>query len=133
MKKLLFGLVVTLLMLSAESSSAQELSVHFEFGRKSQNCGGFGICILRLELKLDLSIPAPLIGLRQGNVQIKFRPEFYLANKSKFQNGYLVLEEDFVMEQEITKALGLADGHRLKTGKYLVVFDKTTNTYNCTF
>ena len=138
MKKLVFGLIATV-MLSA-TSFAQETTpkenpplIEFEFGRKSKNCGGIGVCKFKINLTVENAVTLITALARNGKIQAVMSPTFYKNNAKAFPNGYLVLEEDYKIDLETTRRLGVADNYTIKTGKYLVVFDKSTNTYNCTF
>lgn len=137
MKKLVFGLIATV-MFSA-TSIAQETPpkdpplIEFEFGRKSKNCAGIGVCKFKINLTAENAVMLITALARNGKIQARMSPTFYKDNAYGFQNGYLVLEEDYKIDLETTRALGVADNYTIKTGKYLVVFDKSTNTYNCTF
>ncbi len=141
MKKLLFGLIATVTF--GSMSYAQKTGdnpaghvpvIELVFGRASQNCHGFGICRFHINLNADnLSTIATVIANPEQFMTLFMKPDFYKANASKFQNGYLVIEEDFVLDHETSRTIGLPDNYTVRKGKYQIIFDKTTNTYNCTF
>lgn len=140
MKKLILGLIATVMFAGTSYAQKTEVKtegrplIEFEFGRKSKNCGGFGICILRINISPELGAEIIQALLLPGGVlKVAMPPKFYKDHASAFQNGYLVVEEDYVIDRETTKAIGLKDNYTIKTGKYKVEFDKNSNTYNCTF
>ena len=142
MKKLVFGLMAFMLLSSsvfAQSVPPKDKPplIELQFGRKSLDCAGFGICVFRVNLFAEdvaQVASAVLMFFRpDGHVKIQMGSDFYKRNAKSFQNGYLVLEEDFEIDRETMRAVGVSDPYTIKRGKYQVVFDKSTNTYNCTF
>src|SRR6478672_455225 len=137
MKKFLFGLIAIVFLsapMVAQTTTEKPPLIELEFGRKSMNCGGFGICVLRINVTVeDVVTLVTAIANPAGLINLKMSPTFYKDHSKSFQNGYLVIDEDFRIDLETTRKIGVADGYTIKKGKYQVVFDKSTNTYNCTF
>lgn len=133
MKKLLFGFLASLLLLSADVFAQDAPFIQLEFGRKSKNCAGIGICVLKINASLKNVVELINAVSSNGRIKTSFTPAFYEKNKHHFQDNHIVLEEDYVIDRKTTQAIGVADNYTIKTGKYPVVFDKATNTYNCAF
>jgi hypothetical protein len=135
MRKFLFGLLA--IVLWGAPSIAQNTNpplIQLEFGRKSQNCGGFGICVFRVNATVEDVINLVTVFMSPKSLlMMKMSPTFYKNHIGAFPNGNLVVEEDFVLDPETARAIGATAGYTIKTGQYKVVFDKSTNTYNCTF
>jgi len=137
MKKYLFGLVAVFFLsapMVAQISSEKPPLIELEFGRKSKECGGFGICVLRINATAEdvVSVVTAFIN-PMGLFGLKMTPTFYKNHIKSFPNGYFQIDEDYRIDLATTRKLGLPDGYTIKQGKYQVVFDKSTNTYNCTF
>ncbi|HLA56459.1 MAG TPA: hypothetical protein VK623_10185 [Flavobacterium sp.] len=139
MKKVLFGLIATMMFStvsfgqSKTTTASKEQSIHLEFGRKSRNCGGFGICVFTIDITWA-ELAAILAGKTADNhIKLTLSDKFYTENKSRFVDGDLVMEEDFALDAGTSRSLGFSDVYTIKKGKYQVVLDSKTNTYNCTF
>lgn len=121
----------------AQTNPPKPPLIELEWGRKSLNCTGFGICKFRVNLFAEDVVQvatAVLMFFRpDGQVKIQMGADYYKKNARVFQNGYLVMDEEFVIDRETMKAVGVSEPYTIKRGKYQVVFDKSTNTYNCTF
>ncbi len=138
MKKLLFGLIATVMfgfVGSAQVKSdtkSQESKIHIEFGRKSKDCGGFGICVFTIDLTIeDLINIIGVLKTSDNGVKVNFTKEFYLQNEAMLKSGYLTLEEDFTIDEKTSLGLGFRESKILKAGRYPLKFDSSSNTYNC--
>lgn len=148
MKKLVFAFLFlgTFFAASAQSSGSNPPTqpkpgeqngsyVHIDLGRKSKDCTGFGVCKFDLSLTTGdiVAIIGGIFTGHFGNIQIQviLNRQVYENNIKKFPRGAFVLEEDFVLSEETTRALKLPPGSRLKAGNYKLVLDRNTNTYNC--
>ncbi|RZJ36007.1 MAG: hypothetical protein EOO51_02925 [Flavobacterium sp.] len=138
MKKFIFGLIATVLLsgvgiAQTRTTTSPSQKIHIEFGRKSKNCEGFGICVCTIDITIEELIA--LFHARKtsdGRLQIMMSPESYNANKARFSGNYLQVDEDFVVDSNTSRALGFGSDYRIKTGKYTIVFDSSSNTFNCT-
>jgi hypothetical protein len=138
MKKLLFGLMATMMLTIsyAQTSVPKEDPplIELEFGRKSRGCAGFGICKFKVTITVETAVTLITAFARSnGTLTMTMSKDVYLKNIKNFPNNYLQVDEDYIIDRETTKAIGIPDNYTIKTGKYQVVFDKATNTYNCTF
>lgn len=139
MKKFMFGLIATVILsapIFAQTTPPKEENppvIELEFGRKSKDCGGFGICKFKIHLTPEVISTLIAAFAKNGKIQARMSPAFYKNNAKSFPDGYLVVEEDYRIDLETTRAIGVADNYTIRTGRYQVVFDKSTNTYNCTF
>lgn len=139
MKKILFGLIATVffgLSANAQKTSSdsqnQTSKIHIEFGRKSKDCGGFGICKFTIDLEIE-DILAIINAFKTSNdgLNINFTKEFYSKNERFLNSGFLTLEEDYIMDKETSLKLGFKYPKTLKKGKYAIKLDSKTNSYNC--
>lgn len=115
------------------TSAPNEQKIHLEFGRKSLNCAGFGICIFRIELEVSDVIAIVQAFFNNGRLQVNLPAAFYDANKSKMVNNVITIEEDFLIPATETSKMGRSTGYTIKRGKYPLVLNPDTNTYSCTF
>jgi hypothetical protein len=139
MKKILFGVIATVffgLSANAQKTSSdsqnQTSRIHIEFGRVSKDCGGFGICKFTIDLEIE-DVLAIISAFRTGDggVNLNLTKDFYNKNEKHLKTGFLILEEDFVIEKNTSLKLGFKDSKTLKKGRYPVKFDTKSNTYNC--
>jgi hypothetical protein len=133
-----FSINTTFAQGTTEPPKSDPPVIEFQFGRKSRDCAGIGVCVFRVNLtasqiiKFVTAFAVPGGNVLTGLLRVQFAPEFYNANRNHFSNGFLVLEEDLTLDKETTRATGLPDNYKLRKGKYRVTFDGKTNTYNCT-
>lgn len=140
MKKFILILSIALMCYEGSAQNTIPLTgtkdapiIEIVWGRVSKNCLGIGICHLRsAPISNALNEALTLVGLGDFAV-FRFTPEGYNANKRKFVNNAIVLEEDYKLDPVLARQVGLPDGYTIKKGVYKIVYDKKTNTYNCTF
>lgn len=139
MKNFIFGLLAVLLFsmsgfAQTKTSAPKEERIYIKFGRVSKDCGGIGICEFTFQVEVEdiINIITAFFD-RNGNLQIKIPAHVYETNKSKFANNSLSIEEDYVVPLAETSKMGRSSSFTIKTGKYPLVFNSSTNTYNCTF
>ena len=120
----MFGTCVT----NVEESNAPVVvvTISMEIGRKSRDCAGFGICKTTVDVDIDLNT----ISVQDdgnGNLLFVFPERFYQTYAStQFSNMKFVLEEKYVVDTDVVKALG-AGSITLAAGTYTVV--KTAKGY----
>lgn len=149
MKKLLFAVFFALtgiLDMSAQVPAPDTSQlVQLEFGRRSKECGGFGICVFRVHINEEtapvliklvaafLRTETPSTPSNKGALAVTFPAEFVKANSTFFTNSQIRIDEDLVLDKATTRALGAPDNFTIKKGIYKVTLNTKTNTYNCTF
>ncbi len=142
MKKLLFALLLCVSCFSeslaqASSGGTESSLIYIDWGRKSKECKGFGICDIKIKVTTADTFGLVSMILTGGiyipNVEIVFDRQYYDSHKAQFVNGYLVIEEDYVLSSEVTRALKAPGNLKIKAGKYKVNFNASTNKYSCTF
>ncbi len=118
-----------------------KISVVLDIGRKSRNCRGFGICkvTITIELKgnqnLDFNeVNGILTNETKGKVTLVV--PYDKTNKSKFvketlSKEYFLVEEDFVMPDDVLKKLELTGKYVIKKGKYKI--NRTKEGYKIVF
>ncbi|ESU29167.1 hypothetical protein FLJC2902T_12090 [Flavobacterium limnosediminis JC2902] len=144
MKKLVFGFVVLFGLNATASGSVKsgelnkcmdvlnekcvigdnllKLNFHFEFGRASKECAGWGICKLDVTLEGE---PSDFIGMmnRNGNLQIEISKKGMDSIAKIFGGKTIIIEEDFTLSKEVCYKVGLKEGYTIKAGKYSIVTD----------
>ncbi len=140
MKNFLFALFFSFFCLTESSAQAPQSGsyVYIDWGRQSKGCVGFGICDIKVNMTLQdaVGIVTAVVAMNPSflpEIQLVFDRLYHDNHKAQIQNGYFVIEEDYILSAETTRALKLPAGHRIKAGKYKVVFDSKSNKYNCTF
>jgi len=138
MKKLLLALIVVLTFTNGsfaqKATTGKTPLIEIEFGRKSKDCGGFGICVFRVNIGIEEAVAlVNAFANVKGLMDLKMSPQFYKDNIKSFPNGYFLIDEDFTIDLETSRAIGFSKEYTIKKGKYKVALDKSTNTYNCTF
>lgn len=141
MKKLLLMLSFALLSVISYGQKTIDIKnegegpkVQITFGRESMDCRNIGICKFKVEITWDdvVNLFTAIVS-KQGKLKIVFDKATFEQNKSSFQKNAIVLEEDFTLDRETSKAIGFANGYTIKKGVYAITLDPKTNTYNCTF
>ncbi|CAM3673142.1 hypothetical protein FSS13T_26400 [Flavobacterium saliperosum S13] len=149
MKKLLFGFVAVIAfglnvsakeVVSTEKLSEKEavvssksdsedllkIKITIDFGRKSKDCTGFGVC----SIVLEGDIPLDQISFRgeansNGNLQLEVTKLGLESIIKTFGSKTIILEEDFTVSSEVCKQIGLKEGYTVKAGKYTVTTDRS--------
>lgn len=150
MKKVLFVFVIAVAMLASSTSNAMNVisvdemfgncvvaesnedapvivvTISMEIGRKSRDCKGFGICRTTTDIEIDFA-PITVQDDGNGNLLFVFPESFYRAYaNTQFNNMKFVLEEKYVLDADVVKALGSGQ-ITLAAGTYNVV--KTARGY----
>lgn len=99
------------------------ITVEIEFGRKSLDCQGFGVCRGRVSGGKGIFTASN----REGSFVLGMQEKGLAKIQKRFKNNVIILEEDFVLPIEITKKLKLKEGYTLKTGKYKLKTGKNKN------
>jgi hypothetical protein len=132
MKKLVFGLIATVMFGFVGSATCIELnipsvqkiskldclkvSIHINWGRVSKGCSGFGIC----GVTIDIEDKAFSGSTQNGSFVLEMNDLGLKSVQSSFGSNTIIIEEDFVLSNEVCKSLGLKQGYKVKTGKYLI-------------
>lgn len=107
-------------------------AIYIKFGRKSRDCERFGLCDVQVNLTARDIISIISAVIKKDRMHMQFPSKFVAANPKYFENNQISIDEDFQLSKEVANSLGVKS-FTIKRGKYPVVFDKLTNTYNCTF
>jgi hypothetical protein len=100
------------------------ITINLELGRKSRDCGGFGICKASIDIELDLVGGMSDDG---GNVVLTFdKANYERQMNNQFKGNQFTLEEDFAFDANIARALGQSS-ITAKKGTYPVT--KTASGY----
>lgn len=147
MKKMLFGLIAVIafgLNANAENSEKEsskkeitdsnkteeddllKIKIHIEWGRKSKGCEGFGICSTDIDIDAQLS-DAAFFGRANanGNLVLEVTKIGMESINKRFSSNTIILEEDFILSDDVCKSLGLKTGYTIKQGKYTVKTDSS--------
>lgn len=119
------------------------ISTTWTIGRRSRNCNSIGICKIKKVVISGEGIDVTVYGNRMfaGTVTPKDENSFlYEATDeilkdivSEFKGEYIVLEEDFVVDEDIAKELGLAKDFTIKAGTYNLVKNEKSGMYEVVF
>ena len=141
MKKLLFGLIATVLFgLSGNSTELNsnkllnfypilklnevtkvKINLDVTWGRKSKNCEGFGICDVDVSIEIENKISNLFSATNNGNFTLEFDEKGLKSINEIFKsNSILTIEEDYVLSEKVCKALELKSGYTIKKGKYKI-------------
>lgn len=157
MKKLVFGLIATVMFglnadaktnLPLDNSTANtitdvsdqtkvddgkiKLTISIDWGRKSRDCRGFGICAVVVDIDFEID---PIEILFKGTSNDEGRLVLELTSKGlenikkTFGSDTIVIEEDFRLSDQDCKNLELKAGYTIKAGKYQVKQDAKGVSY----
>ncbi len=100
------------------SSDKEDIGIGVEitFGRASRNCRGFGICKVKLTFDLFKSSGENV----NGTFLVRLTPEGVKEVKDYFGSNKIILEEPYVLPQELTNTLDLKPGYTLSAGEYKI-------------
>jgi len=98
------------------------LKIHVRWGRKSRGCKGFGLCIFTT---FDPSIQTERLNYYAGSTDdghlvLMIKDKGLKEIKNYFGGNTIIIEEDFVLPDEVTKKLKLKKGYTIKKGRYQV-------------
>lgn len=135
MKKLVFGLIAIVMFsfvgnstpclnLESETSIESELTekpkipitISIDFGRKSKGCTGFGVC--KIDISLDLEDVFQAVSNGMGGVDVSFGEKGMNIIKQTFNGSAVIIEEDYVLSDNVCEKLEIQKGYTLKAGKY---------------
>lgn len=106
------------------TSARARLTLEIDFGRRSRDCNGFGVC--RMVLTLEINFFSVTTNDR-GNLVLEANSRGLEVVRSFFGSNTITVEEDYVVPAEITKPLGLAPGYTIRAGKYTLAADRSGN------
>jgi hypothetical protein len=134
MKKLVFGLIATVMFGFVGSANCVEMntpsiqksskldyvkvSIQIDWGRVSRGCKGFGIC--DVTIVIDIENKTFSGSAQNGSFVLEMNDTGLKSVQSSFESNTIIIEEDFVLSNEVCKSLGLKQGYIVKTGKYLI-------------
>jgi hypothetical protein len=102
------------------------LIIILDIGRKKKDCRGFGVCEISIEIEARSNLNGNgVTGTATnegGQLILKVMPEVVSlkAYNEYFSSGKFVVEDEYVMSPEVSKALGLKEGYVIKPGNYNV-------------
>jgi hypothetical protein len=137
MKKLLFGLIATVMLglnvnatevITKNTTNQNEADlarakviISIDWGRKSRDCSGFGICSITITVELEpTEISFRGTSNDKGNLSLELSDTGLKNLRSTFGSNTIILEEDYTLTDEACKALELRPGYTIKAGKYTV-------------
>lgn len=103
---------------SLQSFAGPKLDIHIEFGRKSMGCTRFSICNHSHEFSTRINATFENTGKA---LSLSFVNEALIGHDGQIQNGYFIMEEDYVINDADKKLLSLPASFVIKTGKYKAV------------
>jgi len=130
MKKVLItlGIVFLISIVCLPSFAGPIVSIKLEFGRRSQNCTGFGICIFEINGTFYMNDNSTLgtneaIGncsIRENKLEISFENMNAETIKQYFQESHFIMEEDFNLPKEVCEKLNIKT-YLIKKGSYPII------------
>lgn len=138
MKKMVFGLIATIMM--SVSGNANEVKNHtidelkiktvetlkarinidITWGRKSKKCQGFGICDVDVSIEIDEN---KMTGVNNGNgvFALEFNDTQLTILKKHFNSSEIItISEDFILSDNVCEKLELKRGYIIKKGEYSI-------------
>ncbi len=103
--------------LSAQNKPGLDLKVHVEWGRKSKGCHGFGICIFIESIELTGVLFARLLP-DEDVLLLNVPMEMVRKSPEQFDQEAFIMEEDFMISDEVSKSLGAQRSLVIPRGKY---------------
>ncbi len=93
-----------------------DFELEIDWGRRSKNCRGFGICTISLIIEFR-----SFVGVNQdGSFTLLLNDNGLNEVTTYFGDNKIILEEDYVLPEDLTKKMGLKDGYSIKKGTYLI-------------
>ncbi|HNS12265.1 MAG TPA: hypothetical protein PKM97_06585 [Bacteroidia bacterium] len=88
-----------------------------EWGRRSRDCRGFGICRFHVDGQIELERPVK-VSLENNIMELEVPLDIAKKNPNQFDNDMFIMEEDFEVDREISKEFGSQKSLILPAGKY---------------
>ncbi len=101
------------------------LTITVDFGRRSRDCNGFGVC--RVTATLEISFFQATTNER-GNLVLEANQRGLEQVRNHFGSNTITVEEDYVLPADTAKQLGLASGYTIRAGRYTLT-DNGSGTY----
>ncbi|REJ85331.1 MAG: hypothetical protein DWQ44_01365 [Bacteroidetes bacterium] len=101
--------------ISAEPGSKFTIHVVGEFGRKSRDCKGFGICYIEITYEYSFSFR---LRNDNGNLIMDVPEEMIKEHEELFSGEVFLMEEDLKLPEEIVEKLELEAEAFIRRGKY---------------
>ena len=89
-------------------------TIKITWGRKSRGCRGFGIC--RIVITIDIQFKASANS--RGNLVLEANASGLESVRSQFGSNTITVEEDYPLEADVARQLGLPADYTIKAGKY---------------
>ena len=100
------------------------LSIKVTWGRKSKGCRGFGIC--RVIITVEFQFFRATTNDR-GNLVLEATGEGLEAVRSHFGSNTITVEEDYTLEADVARQLGLPADYTVRSGRYTLEADGNGN------
>ena len=111
------GPVIESAMAQPQESLVVTINCRIEWGRKSKDCRGFGICAIIMDIDISEAIEARYNPDR-NLLQLRIPAELARKYADQFESGTLIMEEDFIFTDELSKELGATHQLRIREGEY---------------
>lgn len=112
------------------SDTRKKIKIKVNFGRKSKNCRGFGICSLTAELEFDfLSLIFTYGKPDREDLELYITEEGLKNMGNMIVDNNLIIEENYVIDMEQSKKLGFSKEYTITNGTYAIKFDKETGNF----
>ncbi len=135
MKKVALIIALSISMLAFSSKPEPPgpvIGVKIEFGKKSQDCKKFGICYITINFEVgnlfdnaqspteERTAYGYSSATKNSRLQLKLNKSFMTRSTRNefFSDGKFLVEEDFVLPDEMAEKLGLSPGYTIRSGVY---------------
>ena len=108
----MFGFVGSANCLEMNTPSVQKsskfdyvkVSIHIIWGRVSKKCAGFGLC----DITIDIDIEDKTFNgsTQNGSFVLEMNDTGLKSVQSTFRSNTIIIEEDYVLSNEVCKSLG---------------------------
>ncbi len=107
-----------------------KITITLDWGRKRKNCRGFGICKISITVEKNYSDKSSIYTATNfdGRLGLILSEENLKDIEEYFGGEMIILEEDYILPEELIKALQLKQ-KIIKKGKYDISFDNNLKKY----
>lgn len=100
--------------------SGGSVAVTIKLGRRSRGCkSGFGLCKVK-KVKITIKYNKFQVKNSNGKLTLIMNKKGFEEINNYFKGNEIILEEDFVLSEDLSKELGFKERYVLKKGTYRI-------------
>ncbi|HET8884767.1 MAG TPA: hypothetical protein VFM70_00290 [Salinimicrobium sp.] len=109
-----------------------EITITVDWGRKSKDCEGFGICgiVIDIDIPMDTFFSFKKDGRR--SLELFFQKEKHKEIVKYFGGERIILEEGYTLDLKTSQKLGFEKAYTIEKGEYPIVYDAKQGFYKIT-